>query len=185
MKDAAARLVGLEDDRFTSLYEKHFECIYAYVVRRADPSEVNDLVQEVFAAAWRSAAHIPEPPEDRLWLYGVARRAVSRSRWGLARRRRLQERLASMPAPRPCPAELPDLLAAELLEAMDHLRSRDREVLQLVIWDDLSRPEVARLLGCSVNAVDIRFHRATKRLRSRLASTEACRLPDFRVPLTK
>ena len=52
--------------------------------------------------------------------------------------------------------------------AMADLRPADREVLQLVLWDDLSHAEAAALLGCSVNAFELRVRRAKRRLRDAL-----------------
>lgn len=159
-------------ERFQSLYQTHFQAMYAYVARRVPPPEVTDVLQEVFSVAWR-ARRVPEPPEDRLWLYGIARRVVSRSHWKLARRMRLTERLAASPSVVASPAGLSDPVQVRLEEALAALRPRDLELVRLLIWDDLPRADVARLLGCSVNVVDIRFHRAMKRLRQGLLPTRA------------
>ncbi len=42
-------------ERFAVLYRTNFQAIYAYVLRRVHPDEAPDVLQEVFAAAWRSA----------------------------------------------------------------------------------------------------------------------------------
>lgn len=49
----------------------------------------------------------------------------------------------------------------------------DRELLRLAYWDDLSRHEIATVLGISVGAVDTRLHRARQRLRERLAASSS------------
>lgn len=65
---------------FEAFYRSQYPEVYAFVLRRLDGSreDVADVTAEVFATAWRRAAQMPPPPEDRLWLYGVARRVVSR-----------------------------------------------------------------------------------------------------------
>jgi hypothetical protein len=90
----------IEDDRdqrecrFRSLYEEHYRSIQAYAVRRVgSPDDVADVVAEVFTIAWRRLARIPEPPADRLWLYGVARRVVAGKLRSARRRRQLTARL--------------------------------------------------------------------------------------------
>lgn len=166
---ARGRSEAAGGERFGDLYDAHFQAIYGYVWRRVAPAQAADVVQEVFAAAWRASGAIPAPPEDRLWLYGVARRVVSRSHWEIGRQGRLRERLARETG-RPG-TTTPGLLEppeTPLIGALRHLRPRDREIVRLIIWDDLDRSEVARVLGCSTNAVDIRFHRALKRLRAEL-----------------
>jgi RNA polymerase sigma-70 factor (ECF subfamily) len=159
--------------RFATLYEQYFPVIYAYVVRRVTSADVRDVVQEVFTAAWRSAGHVPDPPADRLWLFGVAHRAVQRSHRSVFRRRRLTDRLAAERPSGSVPDASDDSPTARVATAIAHLRPRDRELLQLTLWDDLDRSTVAELLGCSVNAVDIRYHRAMSLLRSRLVTNQA------------
>jgi len=160
------------EGHFATLYKTYFPAIYAYVVRRVDSAEARDVVQEVFTTAWRSPDRIPDPPADRLWLFGVAHRAVQRSHRNVFRRRRLTDRLASERSSVTVPDPSDDPLRARLDVAIAHLRARDRELLQLTLWDDLDRSTIAELLGCSVNAVDIRYHRAMTRLRSRLVTNQ-------------
>ena len=57
--------------------------------------------------------------------------------------------------------------------AIGHLRPKDQEILRLILWDQIGRSDVAVILACSTNAVDVRFHRALKRLRARFAITQA------------
>ena len=45
-----------------------------------------------------------------------------------------------------------------------------REVPPLVHWEQLTYAEAAEALGCSVNAVGIRVHRAKERLRTLLGA---------------
>jgi len=178
------------DDRgsFDAFYRAHYPAIYAFVLRRLgrSPDDVADVTAEVFATAWRRADQVPPPPEDRLWIFGVARRVVSRQQRGHWRRGRLLRRLTDQAggpvavagvggagwSPTADPAEAatteanPDL--ARVQAAMDRLRPADREVLALVLWDRLSHAEAGQLLGCSANAVGIRLHRARARLRQLL-----------------
>jgi RNA polymerase sigma-70 factor, ECF subfamily len=50
------------------------------------------------------------------------------------------------------------------------LKPAHREALLLVHWEQLSYAEAAQALGCSVNAVGIRVHKARARLRELLAA---------------
>jgi RNA polymerase sigma-70 factor (ECF subfamily) len=55
-----------------------------------------------------------------------------------------------------------------LRSAIEHLPPRDREAIKLVLWDELSHGEAAQVLGCSVNALSVRLHRARTRLQQEL-----------------
>jgi RNA polymerase sigma-70 factor (ECF subfamily) len=69
-----------------------------------------------------------------------------------------------------------------VVAALDRLSVREREALQLVLWEELSHAEAAQVLGCSANAVAIRVHRAKTRLRRELSTTE---LPATKRPGTE
>jgi RNA polymerase sigma-70 factor (ECF subfamily) len=55
-----------------------------------------------------------------------------------------------------------------VLDALAALPEKEREVLMLTAWEELSGSEAARVLGCSATAYRIRLHRARRRLRERL-----------------
>ena len=156
--------------RFELLYREYFGAMYAYARRRVGPSDVNDVVADVFTAAWRRIEDVPLPPDDRLWLYGVARRVVSQHDRGQRRGNRLLAKLAGhhtrpIENPDPTAGSSPDAAGLDLLA---QLRPRERELVKLMMWDDLSHAEIAELLGCSVNAVTVRWHRSLTRLRRNL-----------------
>jgi RNA polymerase sigma-70 factor (ECF subfamily) len=164
-------------DRCEALFRSCYQAIFAYVLRRtaSDLEVVSDLVAEVFVIALRKQDRIPEPPADRLWLYGVARHVVLDHQRRRARRRRLESRLREA-AVINAAADVGDPARMRVLAAMDSLRPADRESLQLVVWDGLSHAEAARVLGCSANAVAVRIHKAKARLREALAPD----MPDAR-----
>jgi RNA polymerase sigma-70 factor (ECF subfamily) len=160
---------------FEAFYRAQYPGMYAFILRRLDGSreDVADVTAEVFATAWRRVAQVPPPPEDRLWLYGVASRVLSRHHRGAWRRHRLLGRLQAEATVRP----VVTVVGAEgdgdrVRAAMARLREADREVLALVLWERLNHGEVAELLGCSANAVAIRLHRARARLRRLLEEEE-------------
>jgi RNA polymerase sigma-70 factor (ECF subfamily) len=163
-------LARVRTQHFDALYARHYAAICAYVHRRmwATGVDVDDVVAEVFAVAWRRLDEVPAVPEDLLWLYGVARRCVLRAQRTERRRRRLGARLAAEAElrSRAGSGEPPD--AEAVRAAIASLRARDREVLMLVMWEQLSHRDAAQVLDCSANAVAIRLHRAKERLRDQL-----------------
>jgi RNA polymerase sigma factor (sigma-70 family) len=160
-------------DRFEAVYLDHHASIYAYVHRRLAGmgAEVHDVVAEVFEVAWRRLDELPDPPEDRLWLFGVARRCVLRAHRSGRRRRRLQARLSDV-ATVLSNGQTSDERGAVVRAAIERLRPREREVVQLVMWDGLTHAEASRVLGCSPNAVAVRLHKARKRLQAELSTSE-------------
>lgn len=157
--------------RFRCLYQAYFGAVQAYAVNRLGPvDEVADVVAEVFLTAWRRLADIPPPPGDRLWLYGTARRVISRRYRSARRLDNLFRRLAAQHRPQEQPPTWAcDPAHGRLLAAVSKLKPADREALLLVYWEQLTHAEAAETLGCSVNAIGIRVHKAKTRLRQILA----------------
>ncbi|MGH3276920.1 MAG: RNA polymerase sigma factor [Streptosporangiaceae bacterium] len=156
-------------DSFEAFYLAHFEDIFGYVQRRVPAEDAEDVTAQVFAVAWRRFGSVPEPPQDRLWLFGVARNSVADHRRAADRRFRLhtlisaQARLAAKAGP-----ELGDARFEPVLAAISALRPRDREALQLVLWDGLSHAEAATVLRCSTTALEQRYRRARNAVRDKL-----------------
>jgi GDPmannose 4,6-dehydratase len=154
-----------DEDRFEAFYAAHRHAVAGYVRRRVDSNDAGDVIAQVFSVAWRRFDVVPGPPRDRLWLFGVARRLVADHRRSSLRRLRLHQRLAEgLEGPDGQPDCFEDL-RSKLDAAMGDLKPADREVLRLVLWEDLSHAEAAARLGCSPNAAELRYRRARAHLR--------------------
>jgi RNA polymerase sigma-70 factor (ECF subfamily) len=157
---------------FEALYAAHFREIAAYIRRRVPPEDADDVTAQVFTVAWRKLGTVPDPPADRLWLYGVARNCVADAERAARRRRRLHDRLAAEAWP-PAPSANPDPRLDHVRAALRTLRPREREALLLLLWDGLSQAEAAVVLQCSPGAVEHRYRRARAAIRAALGSARA------------
>jgi RNA polymerase sigma-70 factor (ECF subfamily) len=170
-------------ERFEALYTGSYQEISGYVRRRVPPDAADDVVAQVFTVAWRRLGQVPSPPQDRLWLFGVARNCAADHQRATTRGLRLRARLSQepgaaehVPGPGTLDGAAPD--PGPVLAALASLRPQDREALQLVLWDELSHTEAAAVLGCSVNAFELRYRRARNRVRDALAATWAGRVRE-------
>jgi RNA polymerase sigma factor (sigma-70 family) len=159
--------------QFKTLFEEQYSAVYAFALRRLYGSreDASDVTAEVFTTAWRRVDQLPAPPEDRLWIFGVARRVVFRHERSAMRRFRLIGRLRAEAS---VDLNLTDGVEGVLTDrlrvqaAMARLSPSDRDVLSLVLWEQLSHSEASNVLGCSVNAVALRLLKAKRRLREEL-----------------
>jgi RNA polymerase sigma-70 factor (ECF subfamily) len=152
---------------FRRVFVEHHRDVYAYCLRRTNADDALDAAAEVFLTAWRRMEDLPDGESVLPWLYGVARRVLSRQWRGQRRLQRLWLRAGTLATATPDGPETVVVQREELnlvLQALSHLRPADQEVLRLVAWDGLPHAAIAGLLGCSVNAVDQRLHRARWRL---------------------
>jgi len=164
-------------DAFAELVRRHERRVYGLALRMSgDPSEADDLAQEVFMSAWKAIGSFRGRSSFSTWLYRIA---VNTSLTFLKRKGRergqvpFDERLpargpagdrASGPEDNAAWGEL----AARAQRAVAGLPSRFRATFALVVDQGLSHAEAARVLGCAETTVSWRMHRARRLLRARL-----------------
>ena len=176
--------VPSSDARFRRLYEEHYADIRSYCLRRLPSHAAADAAAEIFTVAWRRLDKVPAGSEARLWLYAVARNVVSNQYRSRARARRLRSKMEQETAPTPVTSTVESVVVRRseyqaALDAIGHLKPVDQEVLRLRVWEDLSHAMIGEVLGLSAHAVEMRFHRAIKRL-GRLLTAQSGSSPSDR-----
>ncbi len=181
---------GVEEDseeaaRFRAAFERHYEAVLGYALRRtASPEDAEEVTASTFTIAWRRIDRLPPEPYTRTWLYRVVWRTLANKRRTDDRQARLVERIQRMRVPAPVDEEELDEDGL-LLEAMRRLRESEQEALRLVAWEELTYNEAAAVLGCSPNAFAVRLHRARSALREAIADVERSRAARERQPIRR
>ena len=135
-----------------------------------DQAEAEDVAQEAFVRAWRSAgAWQPGRARFDTWLHIVVLN-LCRDR---LRRRRVVTSDSIPKAPDPSPDAEASLIEAEqgraVADAIADLPDRQREAILLVHYQDLSGAEAAAALDVSIEALESLLARGRRTLRARLA----------------
>ena len=160
-----------------TLFDRHASVVRRYFGRLGiAPSDADDLVQATFLEVVRAAGRYDPALAARPWLLGIATVIARRHRRSLAR---AIARVASWAGHR---RESVVRTPADALEAADavqqverafgRLSAKKREVLVLITLEELSGPEVAKLLGVPVQTVWTRLHHARRELRAALGEDE-------------
>lgn len=155
--------------RFDAVFRACHRSVLGYALRRTDPDTADEVVSETFLVVWRRLEDVPAS-NPTPWTLGIARKVLANQYRSDRRRRALIDRAAAT-TPRsevPGPDGSADLDHGPVLQALARLSERDREILRLHAWDDLTTPEIATALGVSATTAAVRLHRARKRLRRAL-----------------
>ncbi len=151
-------MLAAKEQAFIDLHTQHSARVYGYIARRvSDRHRAEELAADVFRIAWEK--QLPEPPGIG-WLLATARNVVGNEYKGRRRRQELVDRLKNE-----AQSQVPGTGSEERAAVADvlvQLRERDREVLMLSYWDELSTAELAQALGCSTSAAAVRLHRARR-----------------------
>ncbi|WP_435018079.1 sigma-70 family RNA polymerase sigma factor [Tundrisphaera sp. TA3] len=156
------------EQAFAALVERHGPMVLR-VARGIldDPHEAQDAFQATFLVLIARARGLWVRDSLGPWLHQAAHRTASRLRSNVARRRRLNLRVAiADEARRPEPA---DDSARVLHEEIDRLPERYRAPVVLCDLEGRTHEQAARSLGWPVGTVKSRQARARDRLRDRLA----------------
>jgi RNA polymerase sigma factor (sigma-70 family) len=164
-----ARTITAEE--FEQLYLTTAPELFAYF-RRRGTTDVEDLVAEVFATAWRRRTDLPAPMLRRAWLYGTARNLLLAESRRHGREQDAVEQLAARPAD--VPAEPTSRTGEVVSAALARLSPSDREVIVLVEWERLTPAELAVALGVRPGTARVKLHRARQALAADPSFRELC-----------
>lgn len=167
------------EDAFRDLVRRYQRPIYALILRMVrDPSDAEELAQEVFVKAYRALDRFDRSRKFSSWLFKIAHNT------SIDRLRRKQ--LATVPLESsedevdpisvvpdggtlsPAAAVESGQLAAAFEVALGRLRPAYREVLILRFQEGLAYEEIAEVTGLSLGTVKTHLHRARKKMAEEL-----------------
>jgi RNA polymerase sigma factor (sigma-70 family) len=173
MNDADLIAASFSDpEQFAAIFERHFDPIHRYAARRVGSALADDITARVFTIAFERRRRFDmTAPDARPWLYGIASNLVRGNHRAERRRLAALGRLAAL-ADATDPDEAVGLVdgreRARLARALNQLDRRQRDVLLLHCWADLSHAEIAVALGIPPGTVASRLSRARQRVRAAL-----------------
>jgi RNA polymerase sigma-70 factor (ECF subfamily) len=143
---------------FGTLYERYVRMVHGLVLARVPHRDVDDIVQDVFMAAFERLPSLRDPAAFGGWLAAIARhRAVDYHRSS------------------PQVAELTDVAGPDLrqhedayavLAAIRALPDAYRETLTLRLVEGMTGPEIAQRTGLTPGSVRVNLHRGMRQLRT-------------------
>jgi len=169
-----ARVLSGDNAAFHMLVRRYQRPLHRVAMRYARSEHLADeIVQRAFVKAFEGIGALRDPSSFRPWLFRiVVNLALNELRDG-AREVPLTEG-NSREALSPSAGQEFEVLERRqrLKAAIESLPPKQRLVVELRVWDDLSFRDVAIAASCSEDAAKVNFHHAIKKLRSYFGAGE-------------
>jgi RNA polymerase sigma factor (sigma-70 family) len=157
------------EQELESLHAQSFAWALACCDHRS--SEAEDVLQTVYLKVLDGSARFDAQSSLRTWLFGVIRRTAAQERrrtWLRLNHLRNGHASPNEPAAAPDSVLEREQRNTRLLAALGTLSRRQREVLELVFYHDMTVEEAAGVMGVSAGTARTHYHRAKQSLHDRL-----------------
>lgn len=154
------RVRGGDKEAFGEIYKIFAPLVHGIVLARVPRDEVQDIVQEVFIAAYRSLHTLRDENAIGAWLAMIARNRSTE----FYRQAKPTEELSESIIGR----NSPGAEAREILQAIRSLSETYRETLILRLVEGMTGNEIAERTGLTPESVRVNLHRGMELLRQKL-----------------
>lgn len=174
--------MGDSTQDFNIIYDSYHPRISRYLTRLVGQSEAEDLTQEVFVRVGKGLKDFRGDAKLSTWIYRIATNVAKDK----LRSRAFRETGANQSiSPDEAPIEDVDALTGEkkpsvertairkemsscVHDYIDGLPEKYRTVVTLSEVEELTNPEIAEVLGLTIETVKIRLHRGRAKLKEKL-----------------
>ena len=152
----------------------HPECFgWALACCDRDADAAREVLQMAYVKVLDASARWSGEGSFKTWLFGVIRTTAAerrRSEWlrGVRLERWWNRRGGATPVPDPEAAASGGEAARRIGEALARLSSRQREVLHLVFYQEMTIDDAAKVLGVAPGTARLHYERGKRRLRALL-----------------
>jgi RNA polymerase sigma-70 factor (ECF subfamily) len=168
----------VDTEWFSLIVERHATSVFRYLASRVDRSTSEDLLADVFEAAFQARNRYDTHYESALpWLLGIATNVIRHHRRSEVRHASMVRRVTQLHRRTNEASEAVDAVAATVQlddemqcvrRALAGLNDRHRQVLVLSAGLGLSYEDIAQTLDIRIGTVRSRLSRARRRLRELL-----------------
>ena len=155
--------LGALQEQLEALHPSSFAWALACCGRRADEAE--EVLQNVYLKIIEGKARFDGKSTLKTWLFSVIRRtAAEHFRW-----RRLRFFATPVKNEETADARMErNETIAQIVRALGQLSTRQREVLHLVFYQEMTIEQAAETLGLSLGSARVHYERGKRRLAERL-----------------
>jgi len=159
-EEALSLAIKGRTEGFRTIYLRYGGYLYNLALRMLRNREsAEDAVQEAFTSAFRSISDFQGKSRLKTWLYTILYRAALK----IQEKRKNEMPVEILRTEMPCVGQMNAETRVDVKKILDKLDSRDREVLTLAYWDDLSCREIGEIMQLNENHVKVLLFRARER----------------------
>ena len=155
------RIRGGDEAAFNELYRMFAPMVHGVVLSRVPRDEADDVVQEVFIAAYKSLGTLRDKNAVGPWLAMIARNKSA----NVFRNARPSVELSEDMSHREDPSSAE---ANEIIAVIRTLPEAYKETMVLRLVEGMTGPEIAQQTGLTHDSVRVNLHRGMKLLRQKL-----------------
>jgi RNA polymerase sigma-70 factor (ECF subfamily) len=167
---------SMEKAKLEVLLEEHHAAAYTWALHccHGNQEEAKDVLQTVYLTILEGKAKFSNLSTFKTWLFSLIRKKACTAHRNLMRRlRRLSEEPVGSSVEQPQNVE--HIYRSELREKVTKLladlSSRQREVLYLVFYHELTLEEAAKAMSVSLGSARTHYHRGKEHLREQIEET--------------
>ena len=159
------QVAGGDSTAYRQLYDLSYGRVSRYVQKVvADSSMVDDILVQTYTVAWQKSESFKGTGRIITWLIGIARNIMFREFRKIKKYVPFEEEYSAADTQSQFQVEVESTNAA-LKAALQTLKVKHREILELVFYQDFKYVEVSELIGVPVNTVKTRVFHAKKALK--------------------
>jgi RNA polymerase sigma factor (sigma-70 family) len=166
------RRASTEPHLFGMLFDRHFDAIARFCIRRIGPIQGEDLAGDAFCWAFENLETFdPDHGAVRSWLYRIANNLVRNAQRRAGRQGLAYVRWSTREGPLQADpaAEVAAAIDAEgdlcvVMAVLELQPTKDVETLLLFAWEELSYAEIAEVLSIPIGTVRSRISRIRRHL---------------------
>ncbi len=137
------------------------------------PGDVDDIVQDVFLAAYTGLEKFRGESEMKTWLFSITINKCRSTRYkkmlSLKFLEKFSEKFRGLTEPGAIEKPMMDEICKSVRDAVSGLPVKYREAVVLKYLQELKTDEITQVLGITENTLNVRLNRAKKILNSKLS----------------
>ncbi len=167
-----------DQEALSVMYRRYVRTLFNYGTRlTTNDGLIEDCIQDLFIEIWRNRANLADTDSIKYYLFRALRRKIARKYQQLTRHEQPGDLPEAYDGETVSPFEAQwvweetvEARREHLQEAFTHLSKRQREVLFLRYYENLSHQEIASIMSLTPQSVYNLIHRTLSTLKEHISS---------------